>query len=185
MDALLKGKSLLLSGNHPTPMPRTGIVGLYFSAQWCPVSREFTAVLAESYENLRKDGEKFQIVLVSSDRSEAEFLQHFDEHPWLAVPYGERKLIASLKKRFAVTTVPTLVLLNAATGEEITKDGAAFISNYKDGALFPWSDDISESESVEYPPSTDCCLPLKKGCFLAVLWCVFGSMKKKNKRYLP
>merc|ERR1719189_1069843 len=41
------------------------VIGIYFSAHWCPPCRGFTPVLAETYETLAKAGKKFEIVFVS------------------------------------------------------------------------------------------------------------------------
>ena len=42
------------------------IVGIYFSAQWCPPCRHFTPSLVEFRDQNKKD---FEVVFVSSDRS--------------------------------------------------------------------------------------------------------------------
>jgi len=43
------------------------LVGLFFSAQWCPSCRQFTPLLKQFYELLKRDGEKFEIVFISRD----------------------------------------------------------------------------------------------------------------------
>ena len=53
------------------------------------------------YERLRADGRNFEVVLVSSDRSEESYRTYVSAMPWLAVPYGDQRC-ASLTKHFGV-----------------------------------------------------------------------------------
>ena len=69
------------------------VLGLYFSAHWCPPCRSFTPKLAEWYSRLTTGPlkDKFEIVFVSSDKDEDSFDSYFDEMPWLALPFHERE----------------------------------------------------------------------------------------------
>ena len=50
------------------------VVGIYFSAHWCPPCRGFTPELAKTYQLLTETQQtNFEIVFVSSDGDEAEF----------------------------------------------------------------------------------------------------------------
>ena len=68
------------------------VLGIYFSAHWCPPCRAFTPQLATWYNNFKKgpNGDKFEIVFVSSDRDDGSFQEYFKEMPWLALPYKDR-----------------------------------------------------------------------------------------------
>lgn len=68
------------------------VLGLYFSAHWCPPCRGFTPKLAEWYNNFKKgpNGSKLEIVFVSSDRDESSFDEYYGEMPWLALPFPQR-----------------------------------------------------------------------------------------------
>ena len=76
------------------------VVGLYFSAHWCPPCRGFTPKLAEWYTKLTSGAlkDKVEIVFVSSDRDEKSFNEYFAEMPWLALPFENRD-----KKVYEVT----------------------------------------------------------------------------------
>ena len=67
----------------------------------CPPCRGFTPTLMRVYERLRADGRNFEVVLVSSDRSEESYRTYVSTMPWLAVPYGDQRC-ASLTKHFGV-----------------------------------------------------------------------------------
>ena len=112
-------------------------VALYFSAHWCPPCRGFTPKLAEFYNAKLKDL-GLEVVFVSSDRDEAAFTEYANEQPWLALPYDKRDLKTCLSKRFKVSGIPTLVILDGTTGEVITKDGREAVSEDPTGVNFPW-----------------------------------------------
>ena len=67
------------------------VVGLYFSAHWCPPCLKFTQLLARWYKAVKDSdvGSKLEIVFISSDDSEEEFDQYYGEMPWTAIPYEE------------------------------------------------------------------------------------------------
>ena len=68
------------------------VVGIYFSAHWCPPCRNFTPKLAEFYKKIKDtaNGNSFEIIFVSSDKSEDEFKEYLSEMPWLAMPFERR-----------------------------------------------------------------------------------------------
>jgi hypothetical protein len=53
----------------------------------------------------------FEVVFVSVDGNEAAFERNFAEMPWLAVAYADTARIASLKQRYGINGLPTLVIL--------------------------------------------------------------------------
>ncbi|XP_041378942.1 LOW QUALITY PROTEIN: nucleoredoxin-like [Gigantopelta aegis] len=114
--------------------------GLYFSAHWCPPCRGFTPKLAEWYTKLTGAAlkDKLEIIFVSSDRDEDAFDEYFDSMPWLSLPYNERDIKASLSKKFKVSGIPTLVFVNAKTGELIEKSGRSVVTEDPNGENFPW-----------------------------------------------
>eukprot|EP00616_Rhizochromulina_sp_CCMP1243_P009393 CAMPEP_0118973736 /NCGR_PEP_ID=MMETSP1173-20130426/10841_1 /TAXON_ID=1034831 /ORGANISM="Rhizochromulina marina cf, Strain CCMP1243" /LENGTH=419 /DNA_ID=CAMNT_0006923429 /DNA_START=43 /DNA_END=1302 /DNA_ORIENTATION=+ len=113
------------------------VVGLYFSAHWCPPCRAFTPKLAEIHRDITGQGKNFEIVFVSSDRDEPSFDEYFSEMPWLSLPFEERDRKGALSKKFKVSGIPTLVLLNE-DGSLISKDGRSVVSEDPKGAQFPW-----------------------------------------------
>jgi len=116
------------------------IVGIYFSAHWCPPCRGFTPALADCYNKVVKANPgKFQIVFVSSDRDQTSFEDYYKEMPWLALPFAEREVKEELANKYSVRGIPTLILINAKTGETTRADGRAAIAGDPEGAQFPWS----------------------------------------------
>jgi thiol-disulfide isomerase/thioredoxin len=97
------------------------IVGIYFSAHWCPPCRAFTPQLADKYRELVGAGKNFDIVFVSSDKSEQEMKDYFGQMPWKALPFSSSKK-QELAAKYDAASLPTLVLLDTL-GNTITLDG--------------------------------------------------------------
>merc|ERR1711977_401370 len=137
---LLGDKLLTGTGEVSTAEALKGkqAVALYFSAHWCPPCRGFTPKLAQIYKGLVAAGKSFEIVFVSSDREEPDFDSYFGEQPWLALPYAERKLKAALGKKYKVSGIPSLIILDGETGEVITKDVRRAVMEDPNGERFPW-----------------------------------------------
>jgi len=114
------------------------VVGIYFSAHWCPPCRGFTPVLAKNYAKIKENGKAFEIVFVSSDREEAACQDYYNEMPWLLLPFSLREKKDELAKKYGVSGIPTLVLVDAKTGETISKDGRKILTDDANGDKFPW-----------------------------------------------
>ncbi len=105
------------------------LVGVYFSADWCPSCVEFTPLLLEYYNARRNDHPPSQIVLVSRCRSSQNTRYFFDPMPWAALPHlqsmGTRG--QSLMTRFGITTIPALVFLGG-NGTVTCADGRRMVA---------------------------------------------------------
>ena len=89
-----------------------------FSHFQCPPCRTFTPKLIETYNKLVGSEKPFEIVFVSSDRSEDGYTDYFKDMPWLALPYGDER-VKPLSRLFGVegkkSVSNSVVNLNAAT----------------------------------------------------------------------
>ena len=113
-------------------------VGIYFSAHWCPPCRNFTPALAEWYA-ANAAGLNLEIVFASSDNDEDAFVEYFAEMPWKALPYAARDMQAELSKKYKVGGIPSLIIIDAETGELCTTKGREGVSKGGAGlASFPW-----------------------------------------------
>jgi nucleoredoxin len=118
------------SGNVATKDALAGksVLGLYFSAHWCPPCRGFTPKLSERYTKLKDAGKDFELVFVSSDRDQSAFDEYHKEMTFMAMPYSNRDGKNELSKAFGVSGIPSLVFVDAATGKLITDEGRGAIS---------------------------------------------------------
>jgi nucleoredoxin len=131
MDTLFSGAFLVdHQGNQiqPVHLSSKKIIGVYFSAHWCPPCRAFTPLLAEAYKGIIAGGKSFEIVFISSDRDQDDFDTYFSEMPWITLPFASRDVAATIAKSFKISSIPMLILLNGEDATVITKDGRAAIT---------------------------------------------------------
>ena len=104
------------------------IIGLYFSASWCPPCRKFTPILSTFYEDMIEYYDDIEIIYISSDKTNNEFNEYWEEMTFLALPYIDREKKEELTKLYEVKQIPVLVFINN-NGEIITKNGKEIIQN--------------------------------------------------------
>lgn len=111
------------SGKDAQPSSKNpNLIGLYFSASWCPPCKTFTPLLTEFYNTAKKTcPDEFEIIFVSSDRTQEEFDGYYEKMPWLAIPpvEGSAKIKATLSSTLGVTAIPALAIIDGKTGEFI------------------------------------------------------------------
>lgn len=129
-----EGELLKKSGNiTAASLSSKDVVGLYFSAHWCPPCRGFTPVLSKAYSEMPKES-NCEIVFISSDSNEDAFKEYHAEMPFAALDFSQRKLKNELSSKFKCEGIPHFVLCDAKTGEVLTLEGRGFVSTH--GAAF-------------------------------------------------
>lgn len=133
------------------------VLGLYFSAHWCPPCRGFTPQLVDTYNKVVKKHSNFEIVFLSSDRDEDAFKGYFKEMPWLALPYEKRNEKEELSTLFEVNGIPSLIIMDA-DGSVINKNARGMVGGDPEGDNFPWApklvNDIAVScDNIDELPS--------------------------------
>jgi len=143
-NSLLGAELLDKTKTVPTSSLSGKVVGLYFSAHWCPPCRQFTPILSGIYQELQREKKPFEIVFVSSDRDEKSFKEYFGSMPWKAIPFGS-ELKNALGQKYGISGIPALVLLDPE-GNTITTQGRELIS--KQGAKgFPFGAKLKDEEA--------------------------------------
>lgn len=120
------------------------VLGLYFSAHWCPPCNLFTPELVGWYNRLRTSGKDIQVVFISFDNNEEDYEEHFSTMDWLGLPFKHREIKANLVRKYKISGVPSLILINAHTSSLISKDGRYYVLNDRDGDGFPWTPETLE-----------------------------------------
>jgi nucleoredoxin len=152
LDDILSGQLLRGSDLVDCKAALDGKVkGFYFSAHWCPPCRAFTPQLAAVYEKLVASGKNFEVVFVTSDRSQSSFDEYLSSMPgWLAVPYKDKRAI-DLTRHFAVEGIPSLVVVDE-NNKVICHNARFIITSDPEGKEFPWLpepvQELTESSSL-------------------------------------
>jgi len=113
---------------------------LYFSASWCGPCKAFTPVLANFYEKVKAQGKDFEVVFISSDRSEDAWKEYLALHPWKALPFSDprvRHIKDWLDDKFEVAGIPTLIIFDEH-GDVLHRNGRKVVLSDPEGAQYPW-----------------------------------------------
>ena len=86
-------------------------VGFYFGAHWAPPCRLFTTQLLEWLPKINEAGKNLAVFFVSIDGNEAAFERNYKEMTgFFAIPYADEARISSLKQRFGINGIPTMIV---------------------------------------------------------------------------
>lgn len=151
LGSLLKQDKLVVAGGGTRDASElTGhITCLYFSANWCPPCKAFTPQLVDTYTRLKSRGIQFEVVFISSDRSQESFDHYFATMPWLAIPYAEEKKRKEAAQLLGVKGIPTLVVLDE-NDEVLTRDGRYEVVEDPDGNNFPWRPNLVQELTAKH-----------------------------------
>jgi len=131
------GPELVSQNDEVIPSSQLGgaLLGLYFSASWCPPCRSFTPKLIDFYNN---NNNSLRIVLMGLDRSEAQRESYYKKTkmPWSSVPF-DSPIPDALAEELGVSGIPALVIINAS-GEIVSTDGVSEVLSNPSDALGEW-----------------------------------------------
>lgn len=115
---LMKGDLIASKNGALSPYPdqtfeKKKLLGLYFSASWCPQCRKFTPQLVDYYNRVSAAHPEFEIVFVSNDKSAAaaESYMRSAQMPWPAVRFDKIPDKGALTK-YAGSGIPCLVVID-------------------------------------------------------------------------
>jgi len=105
----------------------------------------FTPQLMVTYDKLKADGKNFEILFISSDRSESSFTEYYGTMPgWFALPYKDERcipltrlfgvqgkmLIVSSAYILSLHCMPLLAIGLGTVGVIILSSGCSFLNVY-------------------------------------------------------
>ena len=117
------------------------IVGVYFSASWCPPCRAFTPRLVEFYNEVKKSGD-FELILVSCDRTAQAMTEYMKKYnmPFFAAPFRD-PVANALMRDLNVRGIPTLAIFSPE-GKLITINGRNDVMKEGAKALDEWKKNL-------------------------------------------
>ena len=85
------------------------LIGVYFSAHWCPPCKAFTPLLSKFYKLANEKEKQIEIIFISFDRDEKSYKEYYDSMPWLSFPFkSEKKEVFA--KDFSIKGIPALLI---------------------------------------------------------------------------
>lgn len=104
------------------------VLGLFFSAHWCPPCKSVLPVLCDRYTKMKEAGKKIEIIFVCTNDVEAHFEEFHSNMSFPALPY-ELAYDRELFDRFELPGIPFLVLLHARDGfVKFNKGGVSLLT---------------------------------------------------------
>ena len=118
------------------------LICFFFGAHWCPPCRNFASILDDFYAQVRPKYPTIEVIFVSFDKTFEQMMAFMNEShgDWLAVQHGS-KLEKYLKKRFYVTSIPTLMVV-ARDGTVIAHNGRNEISERGPNVVETWLNEL-------------------------------------------
>lgn len=77
--------------------------------------------MLKEFYSLIKQTHSFELILVTHDENERDFLGYFNKMPWLAIPWEERLVLGGLVRVCRPRTIPHLCIFDNE-GQYITCD---------------------------------------------------------------
>jgi thiol-disulfide isomerase/thioredoxin len=124
-DDVLDGNLVVIDGkefkNHEAASKPTEYYVFYYTASWCPPCQAFTPELVSFYKKNKND--KFEIVLVTSDRDEASMAKYATDKkmPWPQLKHSEAGTFKS-KFNHGVSGIPAVIVCDLK-GEIVSRNG--------------------------------------------------------------
>jgi nucleoredoxin len=138
---LVTSRNGLLSTFNDQALDKKKLIGLYFSARWCPSCRKFTPTLVEYYNRVAAEHPEFEILFVSNDRSESamEAYMRDTQMPWPAVRFDKLAEKEAVQK-YAGAAIPCLVLIDS--------DGRVVSNSYEGKTYLGPSKVLSDLDAI-------------------------------------
>ena len=122
---------------NPSSSLRNKLVGLFFSAGWCPPCRRFLPVLVDFYQGLVDKGAPIEVVFISSDATVEDMTEYMQQHGnWLALPHSD-SFTKQLKRKYFIQTIPKFVVI-APDGKVISTRGRVEVTEMGEACFDSW-----------------------------------------------
>jgi len=119
------------------------LVGIYFSAHWCPPCRAFTPKLVAFRD---KNAAEVEVVFVSFDKTQEDKDKYMAEAKmkWPTVPY-KSKSGNDLAQKYQVRGIPSLIVLSPK-GNTVSTTARAEVTQHPDKCIENWKKAAQEAD---------------------------------------
>ena len=123
----------------PPHYDREKIIGVYFTASWCPPCRKFTPMLKRAFNTIRNDqGKDFEVVVASWDREEPQYNDYVGGMTdFTALPFKDPR-VDELCRAYGVSSIPQLVLVRARDNKVINREAKDYLPHDPACRTYPW-----------------------------------------------
>ncbi len=91
-------------------LSKVNLIGLFFTGSWCPPCEKFALELIEVYNDANAKDKILEIIQVSNEKNEKEFVDGMANKPWIAVQYNDN-FIDYLVNEFKINFLPVLIIV--------------------------------------------------------------------------
>lgn len=117
---------------------KTKYIALVFSSSWCKPCEGFLELLFSVSKKVKERAPSFlDVFLVPGDREKPSYDEYLNRCPFFTLPFNDPR-ISLLNQMFGVSSIPTLVTMNAQTGELINSSAREDVACDPDGTDCPW-----------------------------------------------
>jgi len=111
--SLVESRNGVLRAHLDADLEKKKLIGLYFSARWCPECRKFTPKLVAYYNKVAAVHSEFEILFISHDKTPAamETYMRDEQMPWPALSYDKIAGNEGVRK-YAGAAIPCLVVVD-------------------------------------------------------------------------
>jgi nucleoredoxin len=123
---LVESKGRKVAKLDDAPLAQAKYYGIYYSASWCGPCRAFTPDLVRWYKRQKNKNPHFELIFVSSDRSEEDMAAYMkeDNMDWPALAFDQKSSTPALTKHSG-PGIPCLVMID--------ETGKVLSDSYVDG----------------------------------------------------
>ena len=104
----LKSKQGIAALSEVTEYP---LIGIYFSAHWCPPCNRFTPILIDFYKKANEEKKEIEIIFASFDRDTKSFDEYYGSMPWISIPF-ENEMRETIAEAFGINGIPALLIFD-------------------------------------------------------------------------
>jgi len=112
------------------------VIAVFIAADWCAECGSFSKKLVHIYNEVNKNGKRFEVILCSVEKTKQSFNEHRNDMPWCSIPFEMKDLRENFGSAVWVRGIPKLILFRN-NGHILTKNGRNVIIN-QGASAFPW-----------------------------------------------